>query len=307
MSIKISTAPCCWGVDDVSNPHLPKWELVLDEAAQACYKGIELGPYGYMPLDADLVGDALQQRGLSIVAGTIFSNLVDPANLPNLLQQADDICSLITKLPQVAKEAGQHFSTPYLVVIDWGHEERDYAAGHSDLAPRLSQADWDGMAANIGAIADLAWDKHGVRSVIHPHAGGYIEFADEIRRIVQDVPYSKAGLCLDTGHLYYSGMDPVQWLSDHARSLDYIHFKDIDQQVFDDVMGRRIRFFDACAAGVMCQIGRGVIDYPRIRQLLQDMAYQGYITVEQERDPRNSSSSLEDVRGSLDYLKRVGF
>jgi inosose dehydratase len=307
MAPKISTAPCCWGVDDVRNPHLPNWELVLDEAQQAGYRGIELGPYGYMPLDVGLVGGALDQRGLYVVAGTIFDDLVDGANLPNLLKQADDICSLITRLPQVPKEAGQHFSAPYLVVIDWGHEERDYAAGHADVAPRLPQADWDGMTAHIAAIADLAWDRYGVRSVIHPHAGGYIEFADEIRRIAQDVPYAKAGLCLDTGHLYYSGMDPVAWLRDYAQLLDYIHFKDIDQKIFDGVMGRRIKFFDACAAGVMCQIGRGVIDYPRIRQLLRDIGYQGYITVEQERDPRNASSSLEDVRGSLDYLKSVGF
>ena len=59
VSIKISTAPCCWGVDDVRNPHLPPWRLVLDEAAQAGYRGIELGPYGYIPLEVGLVGDAL--------------------------------------------------------------------------------------------------------------------------------------------------------------------------------------------------------------------------------------------------------
>ena len=68
MGIKISTAPCCWGVDDVKNSHLPKWELVLDEAAQAGYKGIELGPYGYIPLDVELVSKALNRRGLSIIA-----------------------------------------------------------------------------------------------------------------------------------------------------------------------------------------------------------------------------------------------
>lgn len=48
MSIKISGAPCCWGVDDPKNPYLPPWETVLCEAAQAGYKGIELGPYGYV-------------------------------------------------------------------------------------------------------------------------------------------------------------------------------------------------------------------------------------------------------------------
>jgi inosose dehydratase len=307
MSIKISTAPCCWGVDDVRNPHLPPWELVLDEAAQAGYRGIELGPYGYMPLDIDLVGRALERRGLSIIAGTIFDDLVAGSNLPNLLRQTDEICALVTQLPRVPQEQGQHFPTPYLVVIDWGHEERDYAAGHADAAPRLPQADWDRMMAHIQAIAELAWRKHGVRTVIHPHAGGYIEFADEIRQVIADIPYETAGLCLDTGHLYYSGMDPETWLRTNASRLDYIHFKDIDLDVYRRIMGERIRFFDACAQGVMCPIGKGVIDYPEIRGLLQDIGYQGYIAIEQERDPRNAGGSLGDVKQSLDYLKSVGF
>ena len=35
LPVTITCAPCCWGVDDVSNPHLPPWERVLDEAAGA--------------------------------------------------------------------------------------------------------------------------------------------------------------------------------------------------------------------------------------------------------------------------------
>lgn len=307
MSIEISTAPCCWGVDDVTNPHLPAWELVLDEAAQAGYRGIELGPYGYLPLDADRVAEALERRGLGIVAGTIFDDLVTPSNLPDLLRQADEIGALVTRLPRVPQEERQALPTPYLVVIDWGHEERDFAAGHADAAPRLPQAAWDGMIAHIEAIAELAWRKHGVRSVIHPHAGGYIEFADEIRQVVADIPHETAGLCLDTGHLYYAGMDPVTWLRDHADRLDYIHFKDIDRGIYRQVMGERIRFFDACGKGVMCPIGKGVVDYPAIRRLLGDIDYHGCITIEQERDPRNAGGSLADVKQSLDYLKSVGF
>ncbi len=41
--ITITTAPCCWGVDDVKNPHLPHWERVLDEAKAAGFGGLELG------------------------------------------------------------------------------------------------------------------------------------------------------------------------------------------------------------------------------------------------------------------------
>ena len=57
----------------------------------------------------------------------------------------------------------------------------------------------------------------------------------------------------------------------------------------------------------MCPIGRGVIDYPAIRRLLERIGYAGFITVEQERDPKNAGGSLADVKASRDYLKRVGF
>ncbi len=307
MSMTVTTAPCCWGVDDIANPHLPDWRLVLDEVAAAGYGGLELGPYGYMPLDVATVGRALRERGLYIVAGTIFDDLVDPANCDNLLRQTREICALITALPKPTRAPGQRFAAPYLTVMDWGHDARDFAAGHADRAPRLDTARWAGMVANIRAIARTARDEFGVRAVIHPHAGGHIEFADEIARIAADVPADEAGFCIDTGHSLYSGMDPLQVLGTYWDRIDYIHFKDIDAARYADVMSRRIRFFDACAEGVMCPIGRGVIDYPAIHAFLIERGYAGFITVEQERDPRNAGGSLADVKASRDYLKSVGF
>lgn len=307
MTLHIMSAPCCWGVDDVRNPHLPDWTQVLREASAAGYQGLELGPYGYMPLDVERTGQALEQHGLRIVAGTIFDDLVSPANAASLLRQTHEICGLLRELPRLPTEAGQRFAAPYLVVMDWGHEERDYAAGHADRAPRLTPADWSRMVDHVRQIAELSWREYGIRTVIHPHAGGYIEFADEIEQVLRDIPHEVAGLCLDTGHCYYAGMDPVATLLRHAERLDYVHFKDINRQVYDRVMGQRIRFFEACAEGVMCPIGRGVLDYDGIREALHEIGYQGYITVEQERDPRNSGSVLADVKASRDFLRGVGF
>jgi inosose dehydratase len=307
VSITITTAPCCWGVDDVTNPNLPPWERVLDEVQAAGYGGMELGPHGYIPPQLDRVTAALKKRGLFIVAGTIFNNLVCPSNREHLLRITDDICSFIKQLPTPPQADGERFPSPYLTVMDWGHDERDFAAGHSDRAPRLSDKEWAGMIANIEAIAELATMEHGVRAVIHPHAGGYIEFADEIEHIEEAIPPELAGFCLDTGHTFYAGMDPVDLLTSYADRVDYIHFKDIDLSVFKRIMGERIRFFEACAQGVMCPIGKGVIDYPAIRECLQRIGYQGYITVEQERDPRNVEGTLFDVKESRDFLKSVGF
>ena len=274
----------------------------------AGYDGLELGPYSYVLLDLDRVGQALRIRNLTIVAGTILADLVPLANRGALLRQTDDICALVARLPRDTPGAGQRFPAPYLTVMDWGHDERDHAADHFDRAPRLSDAAWAGMVSNIRAVAEPARDRYGgVRAMIHPHAGGYIEFADEVERIAADVPPAVAGFCLDTGHTFYAGMDPAATLERYADRLDYIHFNDLDPTVFAAVMSERIRFFDACARGVMCPIGRGIIDYPAIRALLERIGYAGFITVEQERDPRTVGGSLADVTASRDYLRGIGF
>ena len=57
----------------------------------------------------------------------------------------------------------------------------------------------------------------------------------------------------------------------------------------------------------MCPLGQGAIDYPAVRSLLTERNYQGWITIEQERDPRHADTSLQDVKASLDYLRSTGF
>lgn len=307
MTISIATAPCCWGVEKGHDPNQPGWEQVLEEAAAAGYAGLELGPIGYVPSDPIRVSEALEANGLYIVAGTIFDELSLAGNRDRLLEDTAAICGLITRLPLPKPLGGQSYPTPYLTVMDFGDPGRDYDAGHPDRARRLDVEEWAVMVENIKAIARLARDDFGVRAVIHPHAGGFIEFEDEIARIAADVPADLAGFCIDTGHAFYGRMDPVETLRRYADRLDYIHFKDIDRAVFERVMGERLRFFEACAQGVMCPIGDGCIDYPAIRGLLSELDYRGFITVEQERDPRHAGGTLRDVKRSRDFLKSAGF
>ena len=193
-----------------------------------------------------------------------------------------------------------------MTVMDWGHDERDYAAGHSDRAPRLDDAGWAKLVSHFKGLCEVA-NKYGVRPVLHPHCGGYIEFADEIDRLAEEIPNDIAGFVLDTGHLAYAGMDPVEWLRKYKDRLDYVHFKDIDQKVYDEVMGEHIRFFEGCAKGSMCPIGKGKLDYKAIADVLAEINYNGYITIEQECDPRNVNNSLANVKASVEYLKGIGY
>jgi inosose dehydratase len=307
MAMQICGAPCCWGVEDPKNPYIPAWQTMLKEAHEAGYRAVELGPYGYLPLDLNVVTRELEENEISIVAGTIFQDLVSKENHANVLRAADDICWMLTHLPKLPYHEGQKYPAPYLVIIDWGHDERDFTSGHSDRAKRLDPDQWNQLMEHIREICGHAAG-FGVRVVIHPHAGGYLEFADEIDQLTSDIPYETAGLCLDTGHLYYAGMDPVTWLKKYAGRLDYVHFKDVNENIYREAMKQdSLRFFEGVAQGTMCPIGTGALDYPAIQRTLDEIGYSGYITIEQERDPRDSGATLSDVKASVDYLKSVGY
>ena len=307
MNFKIGSGLCSWGIEDAKNPHNPHWETVLNEAAQAGYKGIELGPFGYLPQNIEILQNALKKRDLQIVAGTLYDNLYSPENFENIVSKTHVTCELISKLPKPEQVKGQYYPTPYLVIIDEVNSVRSPFAGHPDKAPRLSDGKWKQMIKHIIEISKIASQEYGIRPVIHPHAGGYIEYEDEITKVLSDIPSEVAGLCLDTGHLHYDCMDPVEWLEKYTDRLDYVHFKDIDQKVYESVIHRQIGFFEACAEKVMCPIGQGNIDYEAVRKKLIDIGYKGWITIEQERDPRDAAGSLEDVMQSRKYLENVGY
>ncbi|MGB8667597.1 MAG: TIM barrel protein [Serratia inhibens] len=307
MNLPIANAPCSWGVDDPKNPYLPPYRKVLQEASAAGYSSIELGPWGYLPIDAVALSTELERHKLSLVAGTIFDDLVSEQNFSHILALTHNICRNLSQAPKAQKTQGSSFSAPYLVIIDFGNPQRAKLAGQYALAPRLSDADWNRMIGHIKRVSEIAWQEYGVRPVIHPHAGGCIEFADEIDRLASQIPHRTAGLCLDTGHLYYSGMDPLAWLDTYFTRIDYLHFKDVNPKVFRNVLARGLDFFTACAEGVMCPLGQGAVDYPAVRALLAARDYQGWVTIEQERDPRNVQGSLQDVTESLNYLRTVGF
>ena len=76
---------------------------------------------------------------------------------------------------------------------------------------------------------------------------------------------------------------------------------------FDVAGGSGFRSRGGDGAQGVSKIGKGAIDYPAVRAFLAERNYQGWITIEQERDPRNADTSLRDVTASLHYLQSVGF
>ena len=73
--LRLGTAPDSWGVWFPDDPQQVPWHRFLDEAAASGYEWIELGPYGYLPTDAEQLRDELGRRDLRLSGGAVFAGL----------------------------------------------------------------------------------------------------------------------------------------------------------------------------------------------------------------------------------------
>lgn len=296
MSIRIGNAPCSWGVEFPNDPRNPEWRSVLKDCADAGYKGIELGPIGYMPEDPAILKDALAEHDLELIGGVVFRAFHDPAQWENVMDGAVRTCKAL-----VAHGA------KHLVLIDSISERRAPTAGRAAEAEQMDKAEWTAYRDRLATIARLGSEEYGLTVGIHAHAAGFMDFEPELERLLDEVDESILKICFDTGHHSYAGFDPVAFMKRHMNRISYMHFKDIDPKVKSDSIASHTGFYDACGQGIFCNLGQGDVDFPAVRQLLLDSGFEGWCTVEQDCDPTLDVSPIDDARANRDYLLSIGF
>ncbi len=292
MRLSIGNAPCSWGVEFADDPQNPPWQRVLDEAAAAGYNGLELGPIGYMPEDPAVLRESLAQRGLSLIGGVVFRPFHDAAKWDEVLEASRRTC----------KALAAH-GAERLVLIDSIAASRAPTAGRADEAERLAGSDRRGFLDRLRSVARMGREEYGLTVALHAHAAGFCEFEDELEGALEEIEDSLLSVCLDTGHAVYAGFDPVAFYRRHAGRLCYFHFKDIDPTVKSRAIDHRIDFYGACAQGLFCNLGRGIVDFAELRQALIAEGFEGWATVEQDCDPAGTTSPLDDAKANLAYLR----
>src|SRR5262249_48914524 len=110
----------------------------------------------------------------------------------------------------------------------------------------------------------------------------YVETTRETEQFFDAVSATKTGLCLDTGHCFYGGGDPVAEAEKYKRLLRYVHIKDINRSVLEQARAKALTFGQAVEAGVFTQIGEGCIGFPAFFRLLAKNGYTGWFVVEQD-------------------------
>lgn len=299
MSINAASAPVSWGImENVEVPAEYPYTRVLDEIAEAGYRGTELGPYGYLPTDAKKLSDELKKRDLSMCSAFIDLELGDRSKHDEGTSRVETTAALIA-------QAGAKL----LVLSDSITPERSAVAGRKSEANALAWSDgeWGAAKEAIERVISSC-RKFGLGVSFHHHVGSHVETPEEVDRLLTTIQDRALGLCLDTGHYMYGGGDPVELAKTHADRISCVHLKDINGVLLKEAREKRMNFHDAVKHGVFAPLGQGAIDFPSVLKHLQSAGFSGWAVVEQDvlKGGAGADSPLANATAGRNYLQKLG-
>jgi inosose dehydratase len=165
--------------------------------------------------------------------------------------------------------------------------------------PRTGKNDMDGlrqMARTMNEAARRTADL-GVLACVHPHLGTELQDRDELDTVMELTDERVVHFCPDTAHLAAAGMDPAGVIRTYGARMRYMHLKDLtptdpDPAVFASRSGDE-------ALPIFCELGLGTIDFSPVMQAVQDVGYDGWLTVEIDK---STSTPYESLRQCRDFL-----
>lgn len=140
----------------------------------------------------------------------------------------------------------------------------------------------------------------GVKACVHPHLGTEIQAENEIDTIMELTDPNYVFFCPDTAHLSKAGMDPVQVMRRYKDRIAYLHLKDVtpddgvDSEKFPILTGNE-------ALPIFCELGLGTIDFKPVASFLEEIKYDGWVTVEIDQSTSTPYKSLEICK---DFIER---
>jgi inosose dehydratase len=269
------------------------WQRFLDEVVEAGYDTVELGPYGFLPTDAKVLGQELDKRKLRVPAAFVMGDLVGADAWPALEKQIVEVGSLLAAL-----------GAGHLVLIPDMYSDQN--TGEPIGAVNLAGAAWKRMIETTHTIADLVRERFGLQLVFHTHAETPIEYEEQIEKFLEDTDPTRVSLCFDTGHHAYRSGDSVAFIRRHPDRIAYLHLKNVDPVVREKVNAQRIPFPKAVSLGVFCELDQGVVDFGALRAALRAAGYHGWAIVEQDMYPAPFDKPLPIARRTRAYLRAIG-
>ena len=262
--IKLANAPCSWGVleFDLEGKVAP-YGQVLEEMRATGYQGTELGDWGFLPTQPNLLSQNLSKYKLDLLGAFVPVNLKDSNTHLKGLTYALKVAGLMYY-------AGYENAKIVLADDNGAVEARVKNAGNITSAMGLDPNAWEIFAEGANQIAYAVKEAYGLQTVFHHHCAGYVETPDEIHTLLEYTDKGLVGLCLDTGHYSYGGGNPIEALTQYRDRIWHIHLKDFDTKVAEKARLNQWGYFTSVQNGIFCELGKGAVDFNRSLLELND-------------------------------------
>lgn len=271
-AIKLGIAPIAWTNDDM--PELGgenTFEQCISEMALAGFTGSEVG--NKYPRDTTVLKKALALRNLEI-ASAWFSAFLTTKPLEETVKPFIEHRDFLNEMgAKVIVVSEQGRSIQGLMDVPLFKEK-----------PVFTEEEWIKLAEGLNHLGQLAAEKN-MKIVYHHHMGTGVQTTEEIEKLMEMTDPQLVSLLFDTGHLVFSGEDPIYILKKYLSRIKHVHLKDIRGEVVNRVKENDLSFLQAVKEGAFTVPGDGIIGFDEIFLTLSNSDYEGWFVVEAEQDP----------------------
>ena len=162
------------------------------------------------------------------------------------------------------------------------------------------------FAEQWNPILDV-FDQVGVRFALEVHP---TEIAYDIyttRRTLDVLNNHPAfGICFDPSHLYHQFIDPVIFLEEYSKQIYHVHIKESIRRLDGrhSILGSHLNFGDRRRGWDFVSPGRGGVDFEQIVRTLNQIGYDGSLSVEWEDNGMNREQGASEA---LALVKKMNF
>jgi inosose dehydratase len=292
--VRLGITPTGWSnSDDPSIDLVPPigYRQILSEMALAGFEGTQMSDK--FPSDLDTLKQELALRNMTISepwVGTYFS-----------IGDVDDSVAAFEKQVVFMRSLGEHT----IVVAELGGAVHQQPVAPLPNRPIFSDAQWEQVLNGLNDLGRRA-KAAGMTLAYHPHVGTGIETMPDIRRLMEGTDPESVHLLLDTGHLLYAGVDPLEVATTYAERIGHVHLKNIRSRALQQAIKQGSSFLDSIRQGVFTVPGdpEGSIAFEPIFKTLAAAGYKGWLVVEAEQDP-NKANPLQYARMARRFLQET--
>ncbi|RWZ49796.1 sugar epimerase [Labedella phragmitis] len=274
MRASVAGAPVSFGVFELTpeGAETVAPDAMLEILADAGYRGVDLGPLGYLGEGAE-VRRRLERFDLELAGGWVQLPFSDDEAFAAALPSLDAALRVFSDASEASPSR-----LPLPTLADDGSAVRRSAPGRGAALDPLDDGGWGRLLRNTERAAERV-RAAGFEPTFHHHAGTFVESPEEIDRFLENVDVS---LTLDTGHLFIAGGDPLAAVTRWGERINHLHLKDVDLGELRRVLAAGGGMREVWSSGSFVAFGRGDIDLVAVMTAVDASGFDGWVVVEQD-------------------------